>query len=302
MQLYKIRGVTDFPDGKYGVEIEVESADSCFELHTFNGWFQTEDPSLRNSYNTELVLNRPLGYPEVTEKLAELQGELERRSISHSPSVRTGVHVHLNVNNRTAKELTNIIALYFTLERVLTHYCGPEREGNLFCLRTCDCPALVEAVMRSAQSGFWLNYAAEAFKYASLNLSTLSKFGSIEFRSLKTPENLSDISEWISILEALETYAVGLTNLKEIPYSISYYSLDVWLRKVFGNKLFDKLYYPEMEADIKKDMRNIQPLYHTNVVDFKSTVRHTTLTTLDEFIPTDEEVEVLFYEDTSNLS
>lgn len=275
MKLREIRGVLEPPQGKYGVEIEVESNSFDFEEYSHPAWYQTEDPSLRNTFNTEFVLNKPATYCMVLKKIDELANDLDNKGFINTPSVRTGVHVHLNVNERTPQELMQIILVYLTLEKVLIRYCGDQREGNLFCLRASDCPVFVESIASAAVGCGWLNaFPTDIYKYSALNLCTLYKFGSIEFRSLKTPHNLSDIKEWISIIEAIEKYALGLTNLYEIPYDISYHSYDVWIKKIFGEKLMKKLYYVGMEKDIKSDMRNIQRLFHTNVAEKPTSKDH----------------------------
>ena len=269
MKVHELKGNKHPKKGKYGVEIEVESNSTPFGNYlTPKEWYTTEDGSLRNLYNVEYVLNGPKSYAKTVEAIENLQGFFEEIKAVNVPSIRTGVHVHLNVTDRTLTELSKIVAVYLTLERVLSKYCGEDRDGNLFCLRVCDCPSMALYISAAMSNASWMySFNSEFHKYSALNLSTISKHGSIEFRTLKTPKVLTDIIEWIDIIEAIEKYALSLENLYDIPYEISYYSFDVWAKKVLGDELFEKVDYLGLEKDIKSDMRNIQSIYHMKIKD-----------------------------------
>jgi len=273
MKLYEKKGWKHPKKGKFGVEIEVESSRVNFcGILTPSGWSTTEDHSLRNAYNLEYVFLRPYSYKTSVEKIEQLQEVFDvEGDATQTPSIRTGVHVHLNVTDYTASQLARIVLVYMSMERVLTRYCGEDRTGNLFCLRVCDCPSMVSLVKGCMESGDWFSsIPQDTYKYSALNLSTLSKHGSLEFRALRTPQRLSGIVEWLDIISAIEEYALKLESLQTIPYDMSYYSPDTWVRKVLGEELFKKVQYDEMDKDVRADMRNIQVLYHTEVKEFSN--------------------------------
>jgi hypothetical protein len=98
--------------------------------------------------------------------------------------------------------LCAFMALYFSVEEVLTAWCGDHRVGNLFCLRAKDAPAIITELKK-----FFTNYGRSKFSngmhYAGLNAGSLHTFGSIEIRTLQGSTNPREIVEWVSILQRI---------------------------------------------------------------------------------------------------
>ena len=121
------------PHQQWGIEIEVESSQPLRNGDYPNKyWYYEEDGSLRNQWNHELVLKKPLSKAGVKKALDYQYNRYEENDCVVEPSVRTGVHVHYNCLGLTQKQIVNIILVYLTMERVLTKYCGEDRDGNLF--------------------------------------------------------------------------------------------------------------------------------------------------------------------------
>ena len=136
------------------------------------------------------------------------------------PSDRCGVHVHINMQQMTKKQVLNFAILYYILEDVLINYCGNDREGNLFCLRAKDAEFIIKMLQVFAQrinsAGHFGRLIYPEYKYSALNFSALPKFGSLEFRSLKTPANVTKIEEWIKILLCVKDASLTFDNPPDI--------------------------------------------------------------------------------------
>lgn len=187
--------------GEVGIEIEVEGKKLLTQDYTPAGWSYHQDGSLRGEENAEYVLTKPIALTAVPEYLDKLWNAFKAKGSSLDDSNRTSVHVHLNVQSFFFNRLTSLMALYFTMEEILTEWCGDHRVGNLFCLRAKDAPNIITQIKRfivtDGKSGIGDNQ-----HYAGLNTHALVKFGSLEFRTLRGCEK-ETILEWVRILQRL---------------------------------------------------------------------------------------------------
>src|SRR5690606_24321632 len=101
--------------------------------------------------------------------------------------VSASLHVHPNMLNETFQTMGNFLTLYSLFENLLIRYSGPNRLSNLFCPPICDAEetsrnivGMMEAVENKKFKG--LMYDENRVKYAALNLSSLSRYGSLEVR------------------------------------------------------------------------------------------------------------------------
>jgi len=130
---------------EFGIEIEVENVPG---LHIPGGiWETTGDDSLGNdTSNGELVLSSPLNFKEAMAAIRVADRHLKEHHPDHHFSMRTSVHVHMNVQQYSLKQILDILTLYWLYENQLVRYCGPDREGNFYCLRFSDAEALAYKV------------------------------------------------------------------------------------------------------------------------------------------------------------
>lgn len=265
MKLCEFTGIEPL-EGTFGIEVEVE-ANRSFDFDNFPAsWYYDEDGSLKANHTAEFVLRRPAGIVQARAALSDLQGFLGNRSV---PSVRTGVHIHYNCLDLTQEEIVKIVLVYLTLEPVITKYCGEDRDGNLFCLPMQDCPAMYRSLYTMFRDGTWDKLRRADIKYSALNLKTLLQHGSLEFRAFKTPRNMNDIGEYLHIVERITSYALELESVKEIPYTLSYFGYDLWVREVLGEELYKKMKYEGFDKDVKQCMRSAQMLYHVKLKPWK---------------------------------
>lgn len=188
--------------GDIGLEIECEG--NKFEKETLPKlWAYHHDGSLRGADNAEYVLKKPIAFGEVPDALKDLWAMFSKTGTVLDDSNRTSVHVHLNVQKFYLNRLTSFMAAYYTLEEILTQWCGEYRVGNLFCLRAKDASSLITTAKQFIASDGKAKFRENVHHYAALNTYALHKFGSLEFRTLRGCTDPSVILDWVSILERL---------------------------------------------------------------------------------------------------
>jgi hypothetical protein len=211
-------------EGKFGIEIETEgenlprsSPNPLFK----KTWKIEVDGSLRGEDNAEYVLRKPCKEEDVREVLGLLKEAGEANESVFDESIRAGVHIHLNIQSYTPLELLTFITTYYILEDLLVHWCGKERVGNHFCLRASDAEFVINKLLESCQKKDWRHLNTEDIRYTALNLTSMFKYGSIEFRSMRSTKDLNDIETWIKLIAQLEKGARKFSNPKEVIHAIS---------------------------------------------------------------------------------
>lgn len=201
--------------GTVGLEIEIEGNKLPHENMTPSPWMYHADNSLRGDDTGEYVLSKPVEFDEVSKSLQSLWAVFKKMGSRLDDSNRTSVHVHLNVQPFFLNRLTSFMALYFTVEEVLTEWCGEHRVGNLFCLRAKDAPAIISQIRRFIR----MNMEAplkEHLHYSAMNANAIIKFGSLEFRTLRGVSDPNIIEEWVGILKRLYDLSADYKDPRDI--------------------------------------------------------------------------------------
>lgn len=199
MRVFDEYGLSTEVTGEVGIEVEVEG--EGVQAIGIKGWNTVGDGSLRGE-SAEYVLRRPISRKNVSEYLYRLHKALNDSKMI-KVSDRTGVHVHINCQQLDFEGTLKFVALFLILEPLLVNYCGEDREGNLFCLRSKDAESMVSALHNATTIGSFRNMQRNTWRYAALNMTSLQKYGSLEFRSLGTPQDVREIEEWVKILLAV---------------------------------------------------------------------------------------------------
>jgi len=190
------------PKTLVGLEVEVENVikvDPNIQLHF---WQIKTDGSLRNN-GFEFATKGAIPIVYVEAALRQLFGGLNS-TIDFSP--RTSIHVHLDVRQLTLPQLLVLTCAYGVVENVLFKFVGAQRRNNIFCV------PLVETglfhCLASDDPGEWLAGIEKSWaKYAALNLSSLFRFGTIEFRQLPGTSDIFKILCWCELLVRFRTFA-----------------------------------------------------------------------------------------------
>lgn len=204
--------------GLIGLEIE------CEGMNLYNTpikwWSCHKDDSLRafkGSPPTEYVLRKPVTRDDFSKAVDYLVHKLKLQgSYVWLDSPRTSLHVHLNCQPLTMKQVMTFVCLYMLVEEFLVEFSGPKRIGNLFCLRTMDAQHFFRALERAVLTEDYSELSNDEFRYASCNLAALSKYGSLEFRSMRCTVDKTEIELWVDLLLSIKDQAAMLSSPVDI--------------------------------------------------------------------------------------
>ena len=246
--------------GMFGVEIEVEGAGLDIPENKF--WRQEGDGSLRAKPECcEYVFKEPISYKDSITAVGWLNAQHKKNGTVLNWSFRCSTHVHLNVQEMELSALLRLVYLYYIFENLLVKWSGEEREGNRFCLRLKDSseiPFVIENVFRNSLRGLNENQV----RYSALNLGSLIKYGSVEFRSLSGTTDRERLSKWLNGIISLRDYAVQAKSLNQL-FEKAKGNLNSFGKEVFG-EFFSELRYMNWEFDALYNMSlciNFIPLY-----------------------------------------
>lgn len=226
--------------GDFGIEIEVES-DGPLPTNNFGGWVVTNDGSLRgNAF--EYVLRRPAkGIEGVEGALGDFINQFEEYQSSINDSVRAGVHIHVNCQELTMKQVFTFITCYLLIEDVMVDYCGEGRQGNLFCLRLKDAEHLAHCLAELATTRSLAGWRNEDLRYSSCNITSIPRYGSLEFRALRTPtlDNFHRINVWAKALGQLKVSSMEYKDPRAAVEDFNKLGPLDFLSKVLGESFQD---------------------------------------------------------------
>lgn len=258
---------------KIGIEIEVESANNHY-AQPDDYWKVEHDGSLRGPNGErdggrEYVSRRPITFTEAREALEGLDAGFRKSRVKNTPSVRTSVHVHLNVQHLTLTQLVNLLCLYYVAEPVLCRYNGAARENNLFAMQLMHAPMIIEEITQSFSSRM-VNGGRDALKYSALNLMPLfannsrHAFGTIEFRAGRGIQTKpSDCYRWVQMVEELYHKSLEFTTADDIVTGLSAEGVQGFLAKNLPG-IYEETYGlfepEELNATVIDSMRASQEL------------------------------------------
>lgn len=213
-KIHKHKGLKKAIEGDLGIEIEAEMNAYINGGDNLEFWVKDSDGSLRGP-NYEMILKNPCFISEVDTVLEECYNFLNRGS--HPDSDNCGVHVHLNVQDRTLYETVIFVVMLIILEPFLVSLCNDTRKGNYFCLSALEAKEIF-SVLEMICTGLNINrISTEDYKYAGINLAALSSHGSIELRQLEYPVSQEKLTLWINILYQIRENSLKLCSYNESP-------------------------------------------------------------------------------------
>jgi hypothetical protein len=239
-----------------GIEVEVEAERPLPPAG--KKWKAVNDGSLRG-YATEYV-SQPLLPEDAILVTKELYNNIAAAESKIQNSMRAGVHIHVNCQDLTIRELFTFLAAYYCLEELLTEDLGEERQGNLFCLRLSDAEYANASLLyvlqtESVDHNIFTN---NNFRYSAVNLVALSRFGTLEFRALKTPTSPEPVIDWIQTLSALYNGAKTFKDPAELLSAMSADGEKEVVKKLLGEKAEKHINKPDFEDKLYFGIRNIQ--------------------------------------------
>ena len=242
--------------GDVGVEIELE-ADNIPDARMMPPmWKKEADNSLRGE-SAEFVLREPLPLNQLDTAFSALQTTFAACGTRPRPTYRAGIHVHVNVQDLTPTQLVTFICSYFMLEEVLLRFCDKSRLGNHFCLRMSDASFLLDKLVEFIEQEDLQTLNNDDLRYASLNVTSLFKYGSIEFRALESTLDFARIKTWAGVLVHLRDYAKTLNSPVDLLGQASAMGFEQYAPIILG-RWYQSFQPWATEENIKRGVRNIQ--------------------------------------------
>lgn len=248
-----------------GIEIEMENVSSSV-LNGLPSWRQVAEQSVDG---WELVLRQPKcthGLFLALEELQSIRGNInEERTFTE----RTSNHFHIDIRDMTYIQLMNFLTLSVMFEPVFFKYVASHRSSNHFCWSFLDCQNLItriktvndtyrggdpDSVRRSMNEQF----NQSSTKYSAINLSSIPRYGSLEFRMHEGTLNTNAMIRWVNILLSLKNYAM---DEGRTPSNILETKQDVGIDSIFTAVLGEYrgiLTYDGVEGDILQGIRSAQ--------------------------------------------
>lgn len=275
-------------DSLLGVEVELEGRFSNISnRQEIERHFDVVSEQSIDGY--ELVFNRPKGGVDVIEALSSLDSSFNARQAAKACSNRCSVHVHVDMLDMDRIQMMNFITLCVMFEKVLYNYVEPHRSKNHFCLPLTDAEVTLNKVCklsayikRDNGNGNLSSILSSCFsvssdKYCGINLTSIKRYGTLEFRMHHATTKMIDIVRWINILLTIKEYAM---QGDRTPVNILDTKIDLGIDTIFREVLCGYssiLDYNGVELDILEGIRNAQDI----VAPFR------TIDTIGNTIPND---------------
>lgn len=222
-------------DGEIGIEIECEGRNLCTNFPQF--WTVVQDGSLRavdGHQPWEYYLRRPVKRDEYIPALEYFHEKQAGATVVMSH--RTSVHIHVNCQQLTMKQIMTFIVLYMLLENALTQFAGEEREGNLFCQRAKDAEHWVFTLCEALRTGHFGAVFRDDFRYTACNTASLGHLGSLEFRALRGTTDITLIKNWIDLLLHLKDESLNFTSPLDVLERYCTLGANDFYRMVFSTR------------------------------------------------------------------
>lgn len=231
----------------FGIEIECEGRNvewDGLDKHLIEEWAPHADGSLRNNHGQacEWVFNGPAKFERAVKRVDTLFDYFEKRKARLVTSNRTSTHVHFNMADKSAYQLINVFILFTILEDLFDRYCGEGRKGNLFCLSSRHAEDQLQLLAKSVFDRGSFDLFREDFRYCSLNLASINKFGTVEFRGMRGLDRREDVVAWLSIIKEFCYFACyTVKNPIKLIEQISVDTPVGFLEKIFSDVNFTNL-------------------------------------------------------------
>ncbi len=229
----------------FGIEVECEGKNvGLVGPDILDSWAPHRDGSLREwqGYQPcEWVFNGPANYKHSVARVNQLFDYFDKNKAKLHLSNRTSIHVHFNMGDKTTYQLVNTYVLFTILEDLLDAYCGEERNGNLFCLSSRHAEGQLKWVEEAIFKNYRFKYN-DNWRYCSLNLASLNKFGTIEFRGMRGLDKREDLLAWLEIINELVNYSCyKMKNPVDLIESISAKRPIGFIKEIFSKENFLRL-------------------------------------------------------------
>lgn len=235
-----------------GLEVELERYENPAD-HKY--WRCEHDGSLRDG-GIEFVLRQPLTGVDLDKSIKELYEEIITKK--HVTNQRCSTHVHIDARDMTVPHLQAMVFVYSMVERMVYDNVAPEREDSFYCTPLYNSTKHRRLFSTALDK---LNFE-RCPKYSGLNLRTLHRYGSLEFRMYEGITASKDLRKWVKMLMRLKSGTKQYENvpLTEILKLYSERTAESIIYAVFGDMARELLQGGDYNARLKSSMRSAQDL------------------------------------------
>jgi hypothetical protein len=248
-----------FPyDHCVGIEIEVEDTHIKPNTEAYKtvqeAFTMKAEGSLRNG--VEFVTRYGVTAGDVLAYMPAVNLVLEQSNFSF----RCGLHVHIDVTGHTLEELYRVFLVYSVVENILFYISGGRNLLNSvkFCVEVQTSQNAVTNAIHYGQNRDWMgftNAVGDATKYMAMNVKTVKRYGTIEFRHHEGTCEVSKIEKWMKVLLDLVLNVKDMTT-QDLESRILDLNTDsqylMFLRDCFPNSFeflrgvpnFERMMYP----------------------------------------------------------
>lgn len=251
------------PVGTFGIEIETETVsgesygDILEELredrnglyypNPTENWRATLDGSLRN-FGVEFVLKKPLSLSDAFKALDEFDEKIAQKVNFIQGAPGTSVHVHINMLRETPLTLAKFLVIWVLCENLLLEFSGQTRRSNLYALGSRVAETVVDNYTHMFRKMVRHSYDVLIFpeqdtKYSALNIQNLASKGTVEARCFRGTTNVSEIKEWLMVLNSLLAFARSDIYPNEILLNYRDQGLE-FIKNIFPEELVERIVDP----------------------------------------------------------
>lgn len=190
----------------FGIELELEN------VRTIPGimhWDVHSDNSLRNG--VEYVLEQPLGGSD----LAAALNTYYNSGITCAPSERASTHIHINMQDTTTDVLKMMVAIMYIIEPALYEVVGLGRKWAGYSMALSEMePSRLANIMQGdgVQLVTNINTGRNQDRYYGLNVASLAKHGTVEFRYFPGSPARDELESWLDLVNAIKVSS-GTTTI-----------------------------------------------------------------------------------------
>lgn len=250
--LLKIMGHKPRSSKGFGVEIELEATNKLppYEFLEGTNWKKVSDGSLRGNAAEFVLLNPRKSFSALGKDVDELNSVIKKYSTKLLDSVRAGTHIHYDVSELNFKEFMTFLCLWISVEELLSTQFGEGRVGNHFCLRAIDAEYMINVYSNWARKGRFDSFVtSDDLRYSALNLTSLPKYCTIEFRALRGTTDKTTILRWAGILDSLVKGSRLFPDPKHVVNNLSMDGGEEFFRRLLGDELTKQFFKDRELAD-----------------------------------------------------
>lgn len=217
-------------DCEVGIEIEIERVGPN-DVGVYEVWEPKQDGSLRD--NGLEYVSLPISGNRISYALHQFFGEI---SGGYRFSPRTSIHIHQNALNMTLPQIAGELITYGAIEKLLYQFVGGDRDKNNFAVPYYETSIYdhINIFLRGSLADI-MGY--ENHRYLGLNIASVTKLGTLEFRHLGGTDNIEKILKWINLIFCLKKFAMA-HSYEEIKSRIDRLNTnseyDIFVQDVFG--------------------------------------------------------------------